>query len=125
MNNNLDLMKARLQMRGGISQQERMIKDKRKTLDDVRNDVAKILANNKKTETPKIEIPVTDVKADSGEAVKYIVRKAWNDLSSQIGAYINLDNAKKARDSAGDEYEVYDIINGDLVYPVASGSEDF
>ena len=35
MNNSLDLMRARLQLRGGIAQQDRMIKDKRETLDKV------------------------------------------------------------------------------------------
>lgn len=35
MNNNFDLMRKRLEIRGGISQQERMIKDKRETLDRV------------------------------------------------------------------------------------------
>lgn len=35
MNNSLDLMRARLEFRGGAAQQDRMIKDKRKTLDKV------------------------------------------------------------------------------------------
>ena len=35
MNNGLDLMRARLTQHGGLSQQERMIKDKRETLDKV------------------------------------------------------------------------------------------
>ena len=35
MNDNLDLMRARLELRGGIKQQDRMIKDKRETLDRV------------------------------------------------------------------------------------------
>jgi hypothetical protein len=35
MNNSLNLMRARLNLRGGVTQQERMIKDKRETLDDV------------------------------------------------------------------------------------------
>ncbi len=33
--NSLDLMRARLNLRGGVAQQDRMIKDKRETLDDV------------------------------------------------------------------------------------------
>lgn len=33
MNNSLDLMRARLTVRGGVSQQDRMIKDKRESLD--------------------------------------------------------------------------------------------
>lgn len=35
MNNSLDLMRARLRLRGGETQQDRMIKDKRETLDRV------------------------------------------------------------------------------------------
>ena len=35
MNNGLDLMRARLRQHGGVTQQERMIKDKRETLDRV------------------------------------------------------------------------------------------
>ena len=35
MNNGLELMRARLQMRGGQAQQDRMIKDKRETLDRI------------------------------------------------------------------------------------------
>lgn len=54
-----------------------------------------------------------------------MVRKTWNDVKSQIGAYAQLDNAKKARDTAGADYEVYDFNNGDLIYPNAPGSEDF
>ena len=101
-----------------------------KDMNDVRNDVAKILADNKKKpEAPKVEtkpsIPEIDIEADSGEAIKYVVRKSWNDIKSQIGAYAQLDNAKKARDAVGTDYEVYDFNNGDLVYPTATGSEDF
>jgi hypothetical protein len=35
MNDNLELMRARLNYMGGVAQQDRMIKDKRKTLDKV------------------------------------------------------------------------------------------
>lgn len=44
----------------------------------------------------------------------YRVRKSWSDVSSQIGAYKNLDNAKKA---CGDGYYVFDE-NGNVVYPI-------
>jgi hypothetical protein len=97
-----------------------------KDMNDVRNDVAKILADNKKKpEAPKPTAPATDIKPDSDEVIKYVVRKTWNDSKSQIGAYIDLDNAKKARDEAGTSYEVYDFNNGELIYPIAPGSEDF
>ena len=97
-----------------------------KDMNDIRNDVAKILADSKKKpEAPKPTAPATDIKPDSDEAIKYVVRKTWNDVKSQIGAYVDLDNAKKARDDAGEDYEVYDFKKGDLVYPIAPGSEEF
>lgn len=46
----------------------------------------------------------------------YRVRKTWKDSASQIGAYTNLDNAKKACDKAGKAYYVFDQ-NGKVVYP--------
>lgn len=46
----------------------------------------------------------------------YRVRKTWTDSKSQIGAYRNLENAKKARDKAGPEYEVYNS-KGISIYP--------
>jgi hypothetical protein len=96
-----------------------------KDMNTVRNDVAKLLEADKTTS--KIE-PVktetkTPVKLES--EVKYVIRKSWIDKGSQIGAYSNLDNAKAACDKAGKDYEVYNIANGALVYPLASGSDDF
>lgn len=100
-----------------------------KDMNDVRNDVAKILkeSTTSKVEEPKKEatsIPVTDA-ADTNEIIKYVVRKTFVDSKTQIGAYANLDNAKKACDSAGKDYEVYDIETGELIYPTAIGSDDF
>ena len=51
----------------------------------------------------------------------YRVRKTWADSASQVGAYSNIDNAKKACDSAGKAYSVYDS-NGKVVYPVANSN---
>lgn len=45
----------------------------------------------------------------------YRVRKSWNDASSQIGAYVNLDNAKKA---CVNGYYVFDA-SGNVVYPTS------
>ena len=80
-----------------------------KDMDDVRNDVAKLLNNTttSKTEQPKAE-------------AKYVVRKSWGDLNSQIGAYASLDNAKTACDKAKSNYKVYEIKTSKQVYPVAS-----
>lgn len=47
------------------------------------------------------------------------MRKTWYDAKSQIGAYTNLDNAKKACDKAGKAYSVFDA-NGKVVYSAAS-----
>lgn len=46
----------------------------------------------------------------------YRVRKSWSDAKSQKGAYVSLENAKKACDKAGEGYEVYNS-KGKAVYP--------
>lgn len=46
----------------------------------------------------------------------YRIRKSWSDVKSQIGAYANLEGAKKACKSG---YKVFDE-NGKVVYPVAA-----
>lgn len=95
-----------------------------KDMNTVRNDVAKLLEADKKPATNNTIVETKPAEQPKAEA-KYVIRKTWNDTKSQIGAYANLDNAKKARDKAGAEYEVYDIKTGDLIYPIAPGSEDF
>lgn len=55
---------------------------------------------------------VTSDKNNNTEGLLYRVRKTWNDVKSQIGAYTNLDNAKKA---CKDGYNVYDY-SGKIVY---------
>ena len=45
----------------------------------------------------------------------YRIRKDWSDPKSQIGAYINFDNAIAACDKAGAEYKIYDS-KGEVVY---------
>ena len=47
----------------------------------------------------------------------YRVRKSWDDVKSQVGAYTILENAKKACNNAGSEYEVYNS-KGECVYPI-------
>ena len=47
----------------------------------------------------------------------YRVRKSWDDVKSQVGAYTILDNAKKACNKAGKEYKVYNS-KGECVFPV-------
>lgn len=49
----------------------------------------------------------------------YRVRKSWADVKSQIGAYRNLDNAKKACPSG---YYVFNSL-GAVVYPIVSNSQ--
>lgn len=51
----------------------------------------------------------------------YRVRKSWSNSASQIGAYTDLNNAKKACDSAGKSYYVFDA-SGKLVYPTTTQS---
>lgn len=75
-----------------------------KSMQTVREDVAKLLPQSSVIEPTK-----------KNEEF-YRVRKDWDDAKSQIGAYTNLDNAKKACDLAGKDYEVYDP-HGIAIYP--------
>ena len=79
-----------------------------KSMATVRKDVAELMGKK----TSVIE-PVPE-KPDTTEM--YRVRKTWEDVKSQIGAYTNLDNAKAACDKAGTGYEVYNS-KGEAVYP--------
>ena len=74
-----------------------------KTLDDVRDRVAEIMdePEEKKEETKPKEI--------------FRVRKSWEDSMSQIGAYLELDNAIAQCDKVGSEYKVFNSI-GEIVY---------
>ena len=66
-----------------------------------------------------------DVSGESSDVVKYYrVRKSWEDVTSQLGAYTILANAKAMADKHPG-YEVYDR-NGLQVYPeiADSGSGD-
>lgn len=75
--------------------------------------------NVKKEEPKKEEVkPVTPAPAPT-EKKYYRVRKSWADAKSQIGAYENLENAKKA---CKDGYFVYDW-NGNQVYPEVKKEE--
>ena len=82
-----------------------------KTLDDVRNDVAKLL-NASAAEKPAN--PTPDTPTVSKEL--YRVRKSWTSAASQKGAFTSLANAKKCCDQAGPGYFVYNS-KGVQVYP--------
>lgn len=67
----------------------------------------------KVVETLKVETPIKEI---------YRVRKSWDDVKSQIGAFYNLDNAKeKADDNQG--YNVYNSA-GELIYPIIKKTVD-
>ena len=86
-----------------------------KTLDDVRNDVAKLMGESDSApSTPST--PTTP-----STSTMYRVRKTWKDAASQKGAYTVLENAKKCCDQAGAGYYVFDN-DGKVVYPVASST---
>lgn len=76
-----------------------------KTMNDVRNDVSKLLNKN-----------TTSTTTSDSEKEIYRVRKTWEDAKSQIGAYTNLKTAKEACDKAGKNYEVYNS-KGVAIYP--------
>jgi hypothetical protein len=79
-----------------------------RTMDDVRNDVAKLMETTSTITPPEKEPEVI--------TQLYRVRKTWADAKSQIGAYSKLSNAKAACDKAGKEYSVFDG-KGLVVYP--------
>ena len=83
-----------------------------KTMDDVRNDVAKLMGEN--ISKPITPAPITPAAPETGEMFR--VRKSQEDSESQIGAYKILDNAKQACDKAGVAYHVYNS-KGEEVYP--------
>lgn len=87
-----------------------------KTMDDVRNDVAKLLSGATTTPTTPTTAQ-TNTPTTNTATEMYRVRKSWSDAKSQIGAYKVLENAKTAC-KAG--YTVYDS-NGKAVY-TASGN---
>ena len=90
-----------------------------KTLDDVRNDVAKLLDadSGSTTTTPTTPAPSTPTE----KKTLYRVRKSWSDAASQKGAYSVLENAKKCCDQAGSGYYVFDE-DGKIVYPKTTTS---
>ena len=49
----------------------------------------------------------------------YRIRKTWNDVSSQVGAYRSLESAKAQCNKMAGKYNVYDS-KGNQVYPVKS-----
>ena len=84
-----------------------------KSMKTARADVAALLAADAPVAPSEPEVkPAEPVPAKE----LYRVRKSWEDAKSQIGAYSVLDNAKKACDTAGKEYSVYNSA-GKKVYP--------
>lgn len=65
--------------------------------------------------TPGSWINPSDNKAEEAKKVLYRVRASWDNVKSQVGAYENLDNAKREADKHPG-YSVYDE-QGDKVYP--------
>ena len=84
-----------------------------KSMKTARADVAALLAADAPVAPSEPEVKPAE-PAPAKEL--YRVRKSWEDAKSQIGAYNVLDNAKKACDTAGKEYSVYDST-GKKVYP--------
>lgn len=81
------------------------------TMDGFRKDVKAAMSGSTSTSNP-------------AQVIMYRVRKSWADSKSQIGAYNNLENAKKACDDAGDGYYVFDKA-GNVIYPIVATSVDF
>lgn len=88
-----------------------------KTMDDVRNDVAKLLAG---APTSAPSTPSTQPSTPAPAATIYRVRKTWADSKSQLGAYKDLNNAKALCDK-NPGYSVFDD-KGNAVYTKAAVS---
>ena len=84
-----------------------------KTMDDVRNDVAKLMAGSSAPVTPTPSAPKEEEKVE--KQTLYRVRKTWGDAASQKGAFKNLDGAKELADK-NPGYYVFDE-NGKVIYP--------
>lgn len=71
----------------------------------------------RKAVSTKINAVSTNTTQTATDNKKYYrVRKSWTDSTSQIGAFTNLENAKKACKSS---YTVYDW-NGNAIYPTTT-----
>ena len=84
-----------------------------KSMATAREDVAALLAADAPVAPPA---PVTPPPTPAPTKELYRVRKSWEDAKSQIGAYSIFENAKKACDTAGPAYSVYNSA-GKKVYP--------
>ena len=83
-----------------------------KTMDDVRNDVALLM---KTAGTGETQTTPSSPQAPATPAEVYRIRKTWADSSSQKGAYTTLNAAKKALETFGSEYKVFNS-SGKIVY---------
>ena len=83
-----------------------------KFVEKVKTNLKKIENQNKTTTTPKVTKEL------------YRVRKSWKDSASQIGAYSNLDNAKKTCEKAGAEYKVFDS-KGNIIYQIKEAFKSY
>jgi hypothetical protein len=81
--------------------------------DNKYNEENNILPKEDIIEEKQNEIQTTE---DTESIELYFVRKMWEDIDSQIGAYTILDNAIIACDNAEGAYEVYNS-NGEVLYP--------
>lgn len=63
-----------------------------------------------------IQAELNNINKPTNNGELYRVRKSWSDVASQIGAFSNLDNAKKIADTK----QAYSIFNskGEKIYPL-------
>lgn len=90
-----------------------------KSMATARQDVADLMG----TKTSTIEPTDSDDEKPVVANEMYRVRKTWKDSKSQIGAYSQLQNAKNARDKAGNGYYVFNS-KGEIVYPEQPKKEE-
>ena len=90
-----------------------------KSMATARQDVADLMG----TKTSTIEPADPDNEKPVATNEMYRVRKTWEDSKSQIGAYSQLQNAKNARDKAGNGYYVFNS-KGEIIYPEQPKKEE-
>ncbi len=73
--------------------------------------------------TPTVAPTPTPERPVIPEKLYYRVRKSWEDVASQVGAYLNLDNAIAACQAAGPGYKVFNAAK-QVVYEYKPEKED-
>ena len=84
---------------------------------------AQIAAAVKKSASPNLDPNPNPVRPVIPEKMFYRVRKSWEDAASQVGAYLDLNNAIEACKAAGPGYKVFNAAK-QVVYEYGQDDTD-